>query len=216
MRDVAFRDTSRTIDILERALTSRSRVVIDDAERRAAVSVVLNPVGPESTLVLLIQRTQRPDDPWSGQISFPGGRLEPEDPGPLEAAIREAHEEVGLDLSTWGRLIGQSDDQRAMARGRPLNLVITPAVFALSEIPQFRLQASEVDDVLWAPVEEMASGRLDGVYRHQRLGQKGLKETLKLPCYTVDGKVIWGLTYMMLFNLFKIIERFGQENEEAG
>lgn len=204
------------IDLLERALTSRSRVEIDDAERRAAVSVILRPDGPEVTQVLLIQRTQRPDDPWSGQISFPGGRLEPEDSGPLDAAIREANEEVGLDLSTQGLLIGQSDDLRAMARGRPLNLVITPSVFALSKKPSLRLQASEVDDVLWAPVEEMASGRLDGVFTHQRPGPKGRRETLKLPCYTVDGKVIWGLTYMMLFNLFKIIERFGQRDEEAG
>lgn len=207
--------TNAFIDRVERALTSRTRVEIDDAERSAAVSVILRPEGPETTQVLLIQRTQRPDDPWSGQISFPGGRVEPEDPGPVEAAIREAHEEVGLDLSTQGRFIGQSDDQRAMARGRPLNLVITPSVFTLSEIPSLRLQVSEVDDVLWAPMEEMATGGRDGVYTHQRLVENGVKETLKLPCYTVDGKVIWGLTYMMLFNLFKIIERFGQGNEEV-
>jgi hypothetical protein len=102
-----------------------------------------------------------------------------------------------------------------MAKGRPLDLVITPSVFVVNTVPSLTLQAEEVDDVLWAPIEEMASGRLDDVYVHQRPRKDGSVQTLKLPCYTVDGKVIWGLTYMMLLNLFKIIERFRQDDEGA-
>jgi len=199
--------SSELVGILERALGSRSRTAVE-AGRRAAVNVMLHPTGPATTEVLLIQRTSRPDDPWSGQISFPGGRVDPSDATPLAAAIREAREEVGIDLERAGRLLGRSDDMRAMARGRPVDLVITPHVFVLPEVPPLTLQQEEVAGVLWAPLEEMASGRLDSVYVHQRPGHD---EAIKLPCYTVDGKVIWGLTYMMLLNLFRIVERAGSD-----
>lgn len=200
--------TNATIEAYQQALASRSRTSLE-AERHAAVSVILKPEGPKTTSVLLIRRTTRPDDPWSGQVSFPGGRLEPEDDGPQEAAIREAMEEVGIDLRSQGRLLGLGDDLRAMAKGRPLDLVITPNVFALNvnEAPEMTLQRDEVDGVFWAPFEEMASGRLDGIYKHRRPGQD---RSYKLPCYTVDGKVIWGLTYMMLINLFRILEQYNE------
>jgi 8-oxo-dGTP pyrophosphatase MutT (NUDIX family) len=193
-----------TIARLERALRSRSRLELE-ASRRAVVAVALRVVGPDETAVLLIKRSSRPGDPWSGQISFPGGRIEAGDQSPYDAALRETLEEVGLDLRAHGRLLGQSDDLRAMARGQALDLVITPFVFELvtpaAELP-FRLQPDEVDGVLWAPFEAMAAGRHDGTYTHQRDGA-----ALKLPCYDVDGKVVWGLTFMMLHTLFKTLER---------
>ena len=73
---------------------------------RAAVAVVLGPT-PEGLQLLFIERAQHPDDPWSGHIAFPGGRIEADDPSPRAAAERETLEEVGLDLSNaeyWGRV----------------------------------------------------------------------------------------------------------------
>ena len=73
---------------------------------RAAVAVVLGPTS-EGLQLLFIERAQHPDDPWSGHIAFPGGRIEADDPSPRAAAERETLEEVGLDLSTaeyWGRV----------------------------------------------------------------------------------------------------------------
>jgi 8-oxo-dGTP pyrophosphatase MutT (NUDIX family) len=173
------------------------------SEKRAAVCIVLRPAGPDETRVLLIQRTTRPNDPWSGQMAFPGGRLEPDDVDALTAAFREAQEEVGLDLASAARLLGRCDDVRAMARGRALPLVISPFVFELTaDEVDFDLQRDEVARVVWAPVEEMVSGRLDSTTTVNRPGLA----SAKLPCYLVDGKVVWGLTYLMLRNLFNIIE----------
>lgn len=62
--------------------------------RRAAVLVGLVPRGPE-THVLFTRRTELMRH-HAGQVSFPGGRIEETDPGPLDAALREAHEEIGL------------------------------------------------------------------------------------------------------------------------
>lgn len=193
-----------TIERVERALRSRPRLELE-ASRRAVVAVALRALGPDETSVLLIQRSLRPADPWSGQISFPGGRIDPRDKSPFDAAIRETLEEVGVDLRVHGRLLGQSDDLRAMARGLALDLVITPFVFELvtpaTALP-LTLQPDEVDGVLWAPFEAMAAGRHDGTYSHQRDGT-----TVKLPCYEVGGKVVWGLTFMMLRTLFKTLEQ---------
>ncbi len=193
---------NRTIERLKRALSEREPHRLE-AVNRAAVCALLRPTGPESTDVLLIQRTKRPDDPWSGQMAFPGGRLEPSDDTAMTAALREAREEVGLDLSNVARSLGRTDDLRAMARGRPLPLVISPFVFELIESEvSFDLQREEVDDVIWAPVEEMASGRVDGTYSVTRPEMN----TVNLPCYHVGGKVVWGLTYLMLRNLFAVID----------
>jgi len=181
------------------------------------VAVLLDSGGPGSseTRVLLIERTSNPDDPWSGQMAFPGGRIDPDDESPRAAAEREAREEVGLDLGQVARFLGCFDDVRAMARGKRLDLVITPHVFELTgglrgADLKLTLQEDEVADVLWAPVEEMASGSLNGITTIERpkLG------TIKLPCYEVGGKVVWGLTHMMLRNLFDILERFDASRKE--
>jgi 8-oxo-dGTP pyrophosphatase MutT (NUDIX family) len=191
-----------TISRIERALSSRAPGRLE-AESRAAVCMVLRAEGPESTSVLLIERTRRPDDPWAGQMAFPGGRLDPGDEDALSAAFREAREEVGLDLSRAARLLGRCDDLRAIARGRPMPLVISPFVFELmAGDVSFDLQHEEVAGVLWAPFEEMVSGRVDGTYAVSRPDVG----TVNLPCYHVGGKVVWGLTYLMLRNLFRVIE----------
>ena len=68
----------------------------------AAVAVIFGRAGS----FLLIRRVERPDDPWSGQVAFPGGRVEPEDASFSETACREAREEVGLDLKAKATVLG--------------------------------------------------------------------------------------------------------------
>ena len=188
-----------TIDRLARVLGDREPIVLE-AGRRAAVAAVLRCGARGETEVLLIERTTRPEDPWSGQMAFPGGRVEPSDSSPLFAAIRETMEEVGLDLGSGARLLGALDDLRAMARGRHLDLAIRPFVFELLDRePRIVLQRSEVAGYLWAPLEELASGRLDGDYPWT---VPGLGSAI-LPCYRVEGRVVWGLTWRMLCDLIE-------------
>ena len=80
--------------------------------KRAAVALVLQ--AQEGELgVFMIRRSERDGDPWSGQMAFPGGRLEPEDESALDAARRETAEEVGLHLGAGEPCIGRLSELNA-------------------------------------------------------------------------------------------------------
>ena len=74
----------------------------------AAVAIILRD-SDDGSEVLLMQRAKHERDPWSGQMSFPGGKIEPEDSNSKATAMREAREEVGARLSDED-FVGQLDD----------------------------------------------------------------------------------------------------------
>ena len=183
--------------VLARHLSARPRRSLGDpASPRAAVAAVLRfpSSGPE---VLLLKRADNPRDPWSGNVAFPGGRRDPEDPDDLATALRETREESGIDLLRHGRHLGPLDDLHAMARGKRTGLVIAPHVFELHTDEEPRLQATEIAAYRWAPVGPLLRGeqRTSHPYRHE--GQ-----LYHLPAYDVEGWIVWGLTFQMLQMLF--------------
>ena len=167
--------------------------------RRAAVAAVLRGAGAD-TEVLLIRRAEHPGDPWSGHMAFPGGHVEA-DETPLAAAHRETLEEVGLDLSAHGRLLAPLAPTRAVARGRRLDLVITPWVFELTGPPGPFRPNHEVAEVLWAPLGPMFGGASATWLEYEHDGRRE-----RHPGWDVGGRVVWGLTYRMLGTLFSVLE----------
>ena len=75
--------------------------------RPASVLVLLYPDESADTRVILIERPTRDGHHHSGEVSFPGGKAEPEDRDAVATALREAAEEVGLDPAAGGRLGGR-------------------------------------------------------------------------------------------------------------
>lgn len=167
---------------------------------RAAVAAILRR-GSEGVEMLFIHRAEDPRDPWSGHMAFPGGRVDPGDDSRLAAAIRETREEVGLDLEAVGESIGRLSDVQAISRGRPLSMVITPFVFAVSSAPELVIN-HEVDEALWVPVAFLAdrSNRETMDYRRGDL-------SIELPCYRYRGHLIWGLTLGMVDDLLSLIPK---------
>ena len=165
--------------------------------RGAAVALVLRaPLGePE---VLLMQRAERADDRWSGQIGLPGGHADPGDPDLLATALREAREEVGLDLGQDARLLGLLPAIQARARGRLLPMWITPYVFALETAAEPVL-GSEATEVFWFPLARARAGEFPWTYRYQRD-----EEERMLPAWRFEEHVVWGLTYDILSGFLQV------------
>jgi 8-oxo-dGTP pyrophosphatase MutT (NUDIX family) len=133
-------------------------------------------------------------------MAFPGGREDPADQNLLATAVRETLEELALDLSRAGRLLGQLAPLPAMARGRPVDLTIVPFVFELTTEAQLAY-SEEVAEAVWVPIGPLLDGRLRTTFAVEREGG----ERVDLPAHDVEGRVVWGLTYRMLDNLLALL-----------
>jgi 8-oxo-dGTP pyrophosphatase MutT (NUDIX family) len=166
---------------------------------RAAVAAVLRE-GPGGAEVLLIRRAEREGDPWSGHMAFPGGRSSEQDRDLHATAVRETREEVGIDLDASGAVLGRLPDLHAVARAKRTGLVISPFVFALKHEVTLRYEAREVAEALWTPIAPLSRGERAGTIAYEREGAH-----IDLPCWNVEGHVVWGLTHRMLTSLFEIL-----------
>ena len=184
-----------TWDDVRRALASRpSQPVTPALASRAAVALILRD-GEAGIELLFIRRAEHPQDPWSGQMAFPGGRAEAGDAGPIATAVRETAEEIGLDLARAAEPLGALDVVRAMARMRPMDLTIQPFVFRLVTPAELHMSA-EVESVHWLPLAALLGADLRSTMDYVHDGT-----SLPFPCVRVDEVVIWGLTYRMLLTL---------------
>ena len=193
-------------ETIRAALAARAPVdVAEKVASRAAVAIILRD-GPSGLEALFIRRAEHPRDPWSGQFAFPGGRAEPQDADLAATAVRETLEEIGLDLTTTGDLLGRLDEVRAMARLRPMNLAIMPFVFRL-RVPATLTISPEVTSLHWLSLPALVDpgARSTTRYVHEQT-------SLEFPSLEVDGVVIWGLTYRMFTGL---VERMRAAQDAA-
>jgi 8-oxo-dGTP pyrophosphatase MutT (NUDIX family) len=177
---------------LARALASRVALTIKDgAARRAAVAVVASD-GPEPAL-LFIRRRERVDDPWSGQMAFPGGFHTTPDESSLDAARRETLEETGLSLAD-ARVLGRLDDLHPRTPFLP-PIVITPYVFAVPRRAPVA-PGAEADEAFWIPLRDLFADAHRGVY-DLRLPDGAHR----FPAIRIGPHIIWGLTERILAQL---------------
>jgi 8-oxo-dGTP pyrophosphatase MutT (NUDIX family) len=165
--------------------------------RRAAVAMVLanQPEGPS---VLFIERAQHPGDPWSGHMAFPGGRVDPGDARPRDAAERETLEEVGLSLR-GAELIGRLDDKEGNPRIER-TLIISGFVYALPE-PAPLVPNHEVREAFWFPLRELTEPSRQVTHKAHTLDFPGI--LVGQP----QRHVVWGLTYSFLESFFVAMQR---------
>jgi 8-oxo-dGTP pyrophosphatase MutT (NUDIX family) len=161
---------------------------------RAAVAAVLREAGYGLEL-LFVRRAEDPNDRWSGQMAFPGGRSEPGDLDLVATAVRETAEEIGLDLRAQGELLGGLDEVHALARGRPVDLSIAPYVFRLRGKAHLTL-SPEITSLHWLPLDDLLGERHRATFEYVHEGT-----VLRLPCLRVGEVVIWGLTFRMFTSL---------------
>lgn len=163
------------------------------------------PARPGGVLILLYQdgdtirfpliRRQEYVGAHSGQISLPGGKSEPGETT-LQAALREAEEEVGIgrELPT---VLGSLSDFFVI----PSNYLVTPVVATLSTFPEFKADPYEVASIL--------SFSLDDLLKEDAILTREIaagKFRMNAPHFLVNEAIVWGATAMML-NEFRMIVR---------
>jgi 8-oxo-dGTP pyrophosphatase MutT (NUDIX family) len=184
-----------TVAFLSRLSLPTAPLQLPEGVRRAAVAMVF---GPEEEL-LFIRRAERAGDLWSGHIAFPGGREEQGDASLLHTAIREAREEVGLDLvdaHCLGTLPPQASPRNAGAQ----QVNVIPWVFQLDQWPSFHPN-HEVSAVLRVPLATLVARAGRDEFPYDWLGS-----IYQLPCVNLPEGRLWGMTLRMVDDLLEHIE----------
>ena len=110
--------------------------------------------------VLFIKRASRKGDRWTSHIALPGGKRDPTDADDKAAAVREASEEVGLDVEEYGIECGNLPQRIVTTHwGKKPLLVLCPYIFLLTThtMPPLRLQPTEVASTHWVPLRSLQS-----------------------------------------------------------
>jgi 8-oxo-dGTP pyrophosphatase MutT (NUDIX family) len=160
----------------------------------AAVAAVLRDATRDVEL-LFIRRAEKRGDPWSGHMAWPGGHVDDDDASPLAAAIREAREELALDVERDGELLGALPVVRTHLRKGPGPRLVAPYVFLLRGEPPLAPNR-EVQEAMWVPLDFLGERRNRGRFVWIERGVP-----VVLPCYRWQGHVIWGLTLRMIDDL---------------
>lgn len=131
-----------------------------------------------------------------GQVAFPGGRVEAHDADLLAAALREAHEEVGLHPQRVD-VLGGFETMRTLTSG----IAVAPFVGLIPGPTGLKADPKEVAEIFTVPLAVLRSPRYRGDYEWSRADGTASK----LPAILYGGQVIWGLTLRITEHLLEII-----------
>jgi 8-oxo-dGTP pyrophosphatase MutT (NUDIX family) len=163
--------------------------------RGTTEAAVLVPLYLKNHKLYAVFTERRHDLPQhAGEISFPGGRRDPEDIDLMTTALREAHEEIGLAPGAV-EVIGALQPTPTIATG----YAIYPFVGLIEPGQKWTPSSREVSEVIELPLPEVASG-----YARRRITRRGVP--IRTDTYVVDGHVIWGATARIVGDL---LERLG-------
>jgi len=175
-----------------RATLERLRVLLPPQPRRAAVLIPLIDRGEELTVLLTHRASSLTHH--AGQISFPGGRIEPGDSDAVATALRETEEEIGLRRE-FVEVIGRLPDHVVISGYR-----VTPVVALVHAGFELVLDPTEVSGTFEAPLRHLLDPATHARRRH-RLGDEEI-ETFDLPW---GDHNIWGATAGMLLTLMEVL-----------
>ena len=179
------------------ALRARIAAALDRGRRTLALGERI----PAAVLVLFVYRGGVPalvfgkkteDVPHhKGQFSFPGGIVRSSDASPVEAALREAQEEIGLDPADV-EVLGVLDDVPTTVT----SFVITPVLGLARTEPSFRPDGREIERVIEIPLAHLLEPH---AFREEEWEREGVKRPVVFVSYRED--VVWGTTGRILREL---------------
>ena len=177
-------DDYSLIQLLQHRLRFSTRV-------KPAHAAVLIAITDESDPKVLLTRRSLYLSNHAGEVSFPGGKRDPQDTSNIVVALREAYEETALNPFDV-QLIGDLPMQKARS-----GMLVKPVVGLIPPEVQLTPQPSEIDRIFFASLSSLMNAPpipYEVRYAHQ---------SLYFPSMRVENEIVWGLTARMLVSLFQ-------------
>jgi len=159
--------------------------------REAGVLVPIFPHEGHPVVILTVRHSHLKQH--AGQVSFPGGRREP-DENLVATALREAHEEISIEPETV-EVLGPLTPLYIP----PSNFCVYPYVGTIPTLPDLRLQDDEVEAVLRVPLAHLLD---PGTRTIEPWSLRG--KVVDVPFFAIEGHKVWGATAMMLAELIAL------------
>lgn len=179
----------------ERIQVQSSEYYKNNNPKQAAVMMLIYPKKDKAHIVLMKRNTYK--GVHSAQISFPGGKAEPEDKSFADTALRETREEIGIVEKEVDLVMPFSELYIP-----PSNFVVHPYLGISVDEPLFIPDPIEVAEVIELPLETV----LDDSIIIQKEMTTSYASNIMVPAFQTSGYVIWGATAMMLSELKETIK----------
>ena len=176
---------------LRRGLAGRRRAALARPERAAVLVPVIDDGGPPR--LLMIRRTAGVPT-HQGQVAFPGGFVNPGEGDPVQTALREAEEEVGLPRAAV-EVLGLLDDVPTRSDA----VAVTPVVGRVASLPPLRPQPEEVARIFTIPLSELVRPECWTSRTETLAGRERLIHSL-----VYDRETLWGLSARIVLALLAL------------
>jgi 8-oxo-dGTP pyrophosphatase MutT (NUDIX family) len=167
------------------------------ANRRNAAAVLVPLFEREGEMNVVFIRRSDHVESHRGQVAFPGGRVDPVDRTLLDAALREAHEEVGIPPREV-QVLGAFPVTHTATSG----ITVAPFVGVIPETLPLKADPGEVAEIFTVPLGALRSPTHRGDYEWTMNGS-----SRKFPAILYGGQTIWGLTLRITLNLLEILDQ---------
>ena len=180
-----------TLEALESAISGYNSRIFTDEMKEQRRSAVLIPIycSAQGELHVILTRRSAMMKHHTHEVSFPGGNQEPEDQDLWATAIREAHEEIGLNPEL-PRFVGTLDSFVTVGS----NSLVTPFVGVLDTVPALEANPMEVEEIIDVPLAELLN---PDIYREE-IWQWQDGKSRPVFFFELIGDTVWGATASML------------------
>jgi 8-oxo-dGTP pyrophosphatase MutT (NUDIX family) len=158
--------------------------------KKSAVLLLFYPENDKLNLIFI--KRQDYDGVHSGQIAFPGGKIDKDDKNLKYTALRETNEEIGIKINDI-EILGELSEIYIP----PSNYLVKPYIGFINYKPEFILNEREVNLVFAIDISVINSATI--IYENEIIINKTLK--IKAPCFNLNGYMVWGATSMILNEL---------------
>jgi len=181
------------------ALHQNSDAPTVEARHRAAVLIPLVK-HDKQWQILFIRRANNDRDRHSGQVAFPGGRIEPDDANAVDAALRETHEEIGVSAKHIA-VRGVIDAYVTVS-----SYAVTPVVGIVDWPIPLRLQSLEVARAFLIPLNWLRDRKNFTFRARQNMDPQSARRHPIIVYEKFDNEVLWGATARMTVNFLKALD----------